>query len=367
MVAGEASGDLLGGKLVRSLRKQNKQLTISGIGGNAMRTEGMQTLFDVSETSVVGIIEILKHYPKLRRILNTLKQHVAKTQPALLILIDYPEFNLKLAEYAKKQGIRVLFYVSPQVWAWRKGRAKKIRRCVDLMAVLFPFELDFYQQNKIAACLVRHPILSDIDKFDSTPSNSGQDKLRIGLLPGSRKSEIQRLFPIMQSAAKILYQNNKLLEFIVPIAPSINRTDLMKLRTADIPISFQEGNFYESISDCHVLAVASGTATLQAALMGKAMVITYKISPLTYHLFGHLVKVDHIGLANIILGKREFTELIQNDANAESLASELELLINDPRLEQRMLAIREKIRDKLNDGLNSDELAAQALTLASNN
>ena len=168
MVAGETSGDLLGGKLIHSLLKANKEINISGIGGETMRANGMQTLFDVKETSVVGIIEVLKHYPRLRTILSALKRHIVTTKPSLLILIDYPEFNLKLAAHAKKLGVKVLFYVSPQVWALRTGRIKKIKRCVDLMAVLFPFEQKFYQAEQVPNCLVRHPILDDAEQYFST-------------------------------------------------------------------------------------------------------------------------------------------------------------------------------------------------------
>lgn len=362
IVAGEASGDLLGGRLVSSLKKIRKDLTITGIGGNAMRAAGMQTLFDVNQTSVVGIIEVLKHYPRLRRILSKLKLHIEKTNPAVLILIDYPEFNLKLAEYAKQLGIKVLFYVSPQVWAWRTGRIKKIRENVDLMAVLFPFELKFYQQENVPACLVRHPILTDVDQ--NYPIKKPTKKsISVGLLPGSRKNEIQRLLPIMFAAAASLYKNNNNLEFIIPIAPGRKQQELQKHQPDHLPVSYSSENIYTTIANCDVLAVASGTATLQVALMGKAMVILYKISALTYRLFGHLINVKHIGLANIILDKRIFTELIQQDATAKALEDELELLLNDVQLEEKMKTMRATLYNKLDVGINSDELAYKALEL----
>ena len=365
IVAGEASGDLLGGKLIHSLVAHDNTVNISGIGGETMRAAGMHTLFDISETSVVGIVEVIKHYPKLHKILTSLKQHITNTKPALLILIDYPEFNLKLAAYAKKLNIKVLFYVSPQVWAWRTGRVKKIKSHVDLMAVLFPFELEFYEKEKIPTCLVRHPALDDVDKHCLTENNLNQTK--IGLLPGSRINEIQKLLPIMIAAAERLYTNNKNLEFIIPIAPGLNQSQLKNLISNKIPITFRSENIYSAIGDCKIVAVASGTATLQTALIGKAMVIIYKISPLTYRLFGHMIKVEHIGLANIILGRRAFTELIQKDANADNLASEMEKLLNDAQLEEKMQNIRETIYNKLNIGISSHELALRALGLAKNN
>ena len=367
IVAGETSGDLLGGKLIQSLLKTDQELTISGIGGQTMRAHGMQTLYDVNETSVVGIVEVLRHYPKLRNILSKLKKHIATTKPSLLILIDYPEFNLKLATYAKKLGIKVLFYVSPQVWAWRTGRIKKIKQCVDLMAVLFPFEQKFYRKERVPNCLVRHPILDDVEQYFSRSTPNKSNKTRIGLLPGSRKSEIQRLLPLMLGAAKKLYAKNSNLEFIVPIAPGLAISELQKYNKYNLPITFKSGNIYQTIANCRILAVASGTATLQAALMGKAMVIVYKISPLTYQLFGHMVNVKHIGLANIILDKRIFTELIQNDANVSRLTDELEILINNQQLENKMQYVRETIYSKLSLGINSDGLAQLAFELVKKN
>ena len=363
IVAGEVSGDLLGGKLVTSLKKLQKNISITGIGGDSMRSAGMHTLFDVNETSVVGIVEVLKHYPRLRRILSKLKQHIATTNPDVLVLIDYPEFNLKLAEFAKQRGIKVLFYVSPQVWAWRTSRINKIRESIDLMAVLFPFELEFYQKENVPCCLVRHPILADVENFHSE-NKSDTAAITIGLLPGSRKNEIRRLLPIMFAAAELLYAENSNLKFIVPIAPGRSRDEVEKHAPKNLPVQFSTENIYQTISNCDVLAVASGTATLQIALMGKAMVILYKISPLTYHLFGHMVNVKHIGLANIIMDKRVFTELIQHDADVKTLKKELEKLLNDTQRGSKMNAVRKSIFNKLNLGISSDELAQKALVLA---
>ncbi len=367
IVAGEVSGDLLGGKLANALNNLDKQLTISGIGGQSMRNAGVQTLFDVSETSVVGIAEILRHYPRLRSILSILKKHIRDKKPELLILIDYPEFNLKLAAYAKNLGIKVMFYVSPQVWAWRIGRVKKIKKWVDLMAVLFPFELDFYKKENIPACLVRHPLLDDIDATYNSKHNTPNQVTTIGLLPGSRKNEIKKLLPMMIDAAQGLLKQNPKIKFILPVAPSTNINDLKSYNKYNLPISYQKGNFYASIKQCQVLAIASGTATLQTALMGKAMVVVYKISPITYKLFAHMVNVKHICLANIILNRRAYTELIQDDANADTLFNSLVKLINDKQINEKMLKNREEIHSKLSSGINSTELAQQAIALANQN
>jgi lipid-A-disaccharide synthase len=367
IVAGEVSGDLLGGKLATELSNLNNQITISGIGGQSMRKAGVQTLFDVNETSVVGIIEVLKHYPRLRSILSTLKKHIKSSKPDLLILIDYPEFNLKLAAYAKNLSIRVMFYVSPQVWAWRTGRVKKIKKCVDLMAVLFPFELDFYQKENVPVCLVRHPLLDDIDSIYNSNNNTKNQVTTIGLLPGSRKNEIKKLLPVMIETAKQLLKQHPNIKFILPVAPGTNIDDLKSYNIHNLPISYQKGNFYGSVQQCQVLAIASGTAALQTALMGKAMVVIYKISPITYKLFGHMVNVEHVCLANIILNRRAYTELIQDNANSESLFDSLVELINDKQINEKMIRNREEIHAKLNSGINSKELAQRAIDLVSEN
>lgn len=363
MVAGEVSGDLLGGKLANALYNSNKVTHISGIGGSTMRDANVETIHDVSETSVVGIAEVLKHYPRLRNILTNIKKHINKTKPDLVILIDYPEFNLKLANYAKSLNIKVLFYVSPQVWAWRTGRVKKIKSCVDLMAVLFPFEVDFYKQANIPVTLVRHPLLEDIDNHFS-PAETNHDYITVGLAPGSRDNELKKLFPIMVEAAELLQSENGNVRFITPVASGIDIATLEKLNKKNISIEYSKGNFYQIIKSCDVVAISSGTATLQTALMGKAMVVIYKISPLTYRLFSHMVKVSHISLANIILNRRAYTELIQSNVNAINLYNSLNKLIGDRDINKKMLSNREEIYQELNTGIDSDELAKRAILLA---
>ena len=371
MVAGELSGDLLGGRLANALMNINKDIRISGIGGQNMRAAGAATLFDINDTSVVGIIEILRHYPHLRKILAVLKKHIKAQRPALLILIDYPEFNLKLAAYARRLGVSVMFYVSPQVWAWRAGRVKKIKQCVDLMAVLFPFELAFYEQENIPACLVRHPLLEDVDAFFDAGTAAKQagkkthikTGVKIGLLPGSRKNEIKKLLPAMIRAGRLLMDRHRTVEFILPVAAGVDIEELKKYNCCDLPISYQQGDFYPSIYQCQAVVVASGTATLQTALLGIPMVIVYKISPLTYRLLGGLVKVDYIGLANIILNRHEFTELIQANASANNIFQCLHALLNDATITAAMTKSRAEIYQKLNAGIDSNQLAQKALAL----
>ena len=337
---------------------------LAGIGGQTMRDAGMNTLFDVSETSVVGIVEILKHYPRLRKILSLTKSHIEAIRPSLLILIDYPEFNLKLASFAKAQGIKVLYYVSPQVWAWRTERVNKIKSCVDLMAVLFPFELKFYQEANVPACLVRHPLLEDIDQHYQV-TQSIQEPFTIGLFPGSRKNEINKLLPIMIEAGNTLRNNYKNVKFILPVAQGVDRDQLKKYDFHNINLEFQHGNFYNSINQCDFIIAASGTATLQCALMGKPTIVIYKISPITYRLFGHMINVEHICIANIILNKRAYPELIQKDANARLIVKELHKIIEDKETLNNAQSTRDELYEKLNSGIDSEQLAKKAISLIS--
>ena len=364
IVAGEVSGDLLGGKLIHALKNHHSELSISGIGGQTMRNAGMKTLYDVSETSVVGIVEVLRHYPRLRKILSEAKSHLKETVPSLLILIDYPEFNLKLAKYAKKLGIKVLFYVSPQVWAWRTKRVFKIKSCVDLMAVLFPFELDFYQQAGIPACLVRHPLLEDIDQQYQITTTI-HEPYTIGLLPGSRTNEISKLLPVMMEAGKNLQQKYNKVKFIIPVASGVDINQLKAQNIFNLSIQYQQDRFYQSISQCDIILAASGTATLQCALMGKPMIVIYKISPITYKLFGRMIHVAHICIANIILNRRAYPELIQDNANAMTLSEELIKLIGEKELQKKATANRNELYEKLNLGIDSEQLAIKAIALAS--
>ncbi len=327
-----------------------------------MQRAGVKLHNNVSELSVVGLVEVLKHYPRLRKILNKTKNTLKKEKPDLLILIDSPDFNLPLAKTAKQCGIKVLYYISPQIWAWRTGRVKKIKKNIDLMAVLFPFELEFYREANVDACLVRHPLLDDIDNAYSNSCNNNK-QLTIGLLPGSRKNEIKKLMPVMIEAAKILFNKNNGIEFIIPVAPGTEVSDLKRYNIYNLPIIYKQDKFYYSISQCAVLAVASGTATLQTALMGKPMVVTYKISPITYKVFGHMINVKHICIANIILNRRAYPELIQNNAIGVNIADEISKIISDQEIGKNTLADREELYDKLNSGMDSNALAEKAMAL----
>ena len=231
LVAGEASGDILGGALAKALTEQKPNLALFGMGGERMREAGVDTAVDISETAVAGIVEIARHYPRLRSILKRLASSLEKQKPDLLVLVDYPEFNLKLAKYAKNLSIPVLYYVSPQLWAWRSGRIKHIQERVKLMAVLLPFEVDFYQSANVPVRLVRHPLLEQVTpenryKELRAEFNIPKDHQVVTLLPGSRNSEIQRLLPLMAACASRLKELHPSLTFILPVASTINKNEV---------------------------------------------------------------------------------------------------------------------------------------------
>ena len=231
------------------------------------------------------------------------------------------------------------------------------------MAVLFPFELDFYKKAEVPVCLVRHPLLDDIDTTYNNTTDIAEKVTTIGLVPGSRNNEVKKLLPVMIKAGHQLFTQNNKIRFILPVAPGVNIDELKSYNKYSLPITYQENDFYGSIAQCQALAIASGTATLQTALMGKAMVVIYKISPITYKLFGHLVNVEHICLANIILNKRAYTELVQEKANANNLFKSLNKLIKDKNIHQQMQENRDKIYKKLDSGMSSEDLAKRALML----
>lgn len=353
LVAGEASADLHGSHVVRELKKIDPSLRIAGIGGEALRRAGMEILFDARELSVVGIVEVISRLPQIRKAFNTLKQEIEEQPPGLLILLDYPDFNLRLAAVAKKHRVPVLYYISPQIWAWRPGRAKKIARLVDRMAVVFPFEVPLYERQGVPVEFVGHPLLDrEMPAFDSAAGpgipgiTPGQPV--IGLLPGSRKSEIGRLLPVMLDAAQHIRKAFPAAQFIIPVAPGIERQEIeAQVVQKKIPVIIVENQLHRALRACSLVLVASGTATLETALMQKPMIILYKVSFLTYLIGRLMIRVPCIGLANIVAGTQVVPELIQADASPQRIAGEALDLLKDPgrlaAVERELGRIREQL------------------------
>ena len=353
VVAGEASGDLHGAHLVTALKKLIPNVNCYGLGGEMMHKAGVDIRVNVSELSVVGLIEVLKHYPRLRIVLNKMKRELQNDSPDLLVLIDSPDFNLPLAKTAKKYGVKVMYYISPQIWAWRSSRIKTIQKCVDLMAVVFPFEVPFYKDSGVTVEFVGHPLVKDavstiskenfytVEKLDST-------KKLVGLFPGSRVSEIENNYPVLLQAAVNLIKQNNNIQFITPIASTLSNENLKKFTGKyDINIKITTSNIYDVINACDAIAAVSGTVTLQITLMQTPMLIIYKISPLTYLILKKIVKFTYAGIANVIANKEICREFIQNDATPNNISSELERLLSDEKYVSQMKHDMGEVKEKL--------------------
>ncbi|MEI7817782.1 MAG: lipid-A-disaccharide synthase, partial [Desulfuromonadales bacterium] len=309
IVAGEASGDIYGADLVTESNKLATDIHFSGIGGTRMREAGVETLVDSSDMAVVGLVEVIKHFDVISSAFRKLKQILLDTPPDLLILIDYPGFNLRLAKVAKKAGVKVLYYISPQIWAWRQGRVKKIARLVDHMAVILPFEAAFYEKAGIPVTFVGHPMLDlvkvAIDRSAAATSfNLDPAQKIVGLFPGSRRNEIERLLPVIIGAATKLKERFPDIQFILPLASTLSNDDIIpQLKAAGLGVTTTRDRIHDMIRACDAVISVSGTVTLEIALVGTPMVIIYKLSPLTYQIAKRLVKVPNIGLCNIVAGE----------------------------------------------------------------
>ncbi|MDY6855199.1 MAG: lipid-A-disaccharide synthase [Thermodesulfobacteriota bacterium] len=344
IVAGEASADLHGSNLIHSIKEINPNVEFYGIGGEKIRAMGVDILYDASSMAVVGITEVFSKLKTIMKALRDLKKSLDSYCPDLVILIDYPDFNLHLAKFARKKGIPVLYYISPQIWAWRGGRIKKIARLVDKMLLILPFERSFYEKEKIDVEFVGHPLVDIVNpKFSKDEAlkrfNLEKDRLTIGLLPGSRKSEVKRLLPIMLNAMKLLNQRLKTPQLVLPVASTMSETEIRKIidkTYKDANVNIIEGHTYDLINISNVVIVASGTATLEAAIMNSPMVILYKVSSLTYFIGKFLVKVKDIGLVNLVAGRRIVSELIQNDVTPERIANEVMSILENEEVYYKM-------------------------------
>jgi lipid-A-disaccharide synthase len=363
MVAGEASGDLHGARLIQALRQRLPDVCISGAGGSAMEAAGAQIVVDIRDLSVMGITAVLLKAPQILRLLSRLKRLLAQRRPDLLVLIDFQDFNLHLAGYAKKIGIPVLFYISPKVWAWRAGRIHKIKRRVDHMAVIFPFEKSFYDNHGVPATFVGHPLMDGAPAENAHEQGNPFGKNRsVALLPGSRASEVIRLLPEMLKAAHILQQEEPELQFVISRAPSIDAAliDHLTQHHGVAQASITDDPVYDIFRHCRLAIVASGTASLEAAIYGIPTIIVYSVSNLTYMLGKLLVRVPHIGLANLIANKRVLPELVQDQATAAQIAATAQHLLSDGEAYRRMQSELRRIRKQLGRAGASDRVAAIA-------
>ena len=329
ILAGEASGDAHAAEFVEHLHALRPGIKVSGMGGQEMQRAGVEVFFDSSIIAVVGLVEVLRHWGDIKKAMNLVKQRLEQTRPDLLILVDYPEFNLKMARHAKSLGIKVLFYISPQVWAWRPKRIHKIGSLIDHMAVIFRFELPYYEKAGIPASFVGHPLVDKVGlDFDREALRQelgfSAGSRVIGLFPGSRQSEISRLLPVMLDSARRMREQDPEIRFLLPVAATLDYDSVRQdCENSGIDIRLAQGDVYESIACCDAIATCSGTVTLEIALLGVPMCILYRMSALSYFIMSRLITIPQIGLANIVAGGPVVRELLQRDANPEAIGQEL--------------------------------------------
>jgi len=352
LIAGEASGDLYGAKLVTELRKRNGNISFSGMGGRNMKNAGVDCIATIDKMGVVGLWEVLAEAKNLLKTYFQIKNHIKRTRPDLIIPIDYPDFNLRLTRYAKKIKVPVLYYISPQLWAWRTGRINIIRNNVDRMVVILPFETEFYRQHGLEVEYFGHPLMDD--HMDPWTKSEARQKLTMNLdtrvvccMPGSRKSELRSHLPVILKAVEKIKSSLPSVEFLLLLAPTLTSDDLIKCgyQSGCMKVCTDLHEEYLTASD--IVITASGTATIQVALAKVPMIIIYKVAPLTYWIGKQLIRTPHIGMVNLIAGKRIVPELIQEEANADSISQKVLETLNNKDIQQKIKTDLTEIEGKL--------------------
>ncbi len=333
VVTGEASGEMHAGRMLAELKRIAPKIQVSGIGGKTMQDAGANIKINFSKLAMIGIVEIIKNHHQIKKIFDKLLTDIEYERPDLLVLVDYPGFNLRLAKATKRMSIPIMYYISPKIWAWHKSRIKKIKYYVDHMAVLFPFEQPIYEKAGISVECVGHPLLdSAMTKLNILQAkqkfNFNKNNIIIGLFPGSRNSEIKTLLPIMIQAVEQVYYSHCNIIVVLPLAPGIG-TNIIKIfiKKTTIPIRIVEGHFYDIIKSCDTIVAVSGTVTLEIALLGIPHILIYRVEPITYLILKWLVNIPYIGLCNIISSKQLVLELLQDDVTSNRLHWEISNLI----------------------------------------
>ena len=367
IIAGETSGDMHGASLMSAMKTLNPDLTFFGIGGDRMIAEGLEPVRHARNMAILGFFEVLKHLRYIYRVYKDLVHLLRTRNPYLIILIDYPGFNLRFARKSKKLGFRNLYYISPQVWAWKKSRVDQMVKSIDRMLVILPFETDIYRKKGLDVHFVGHPLKGNLVSNQTKSRFCEENGLNpefpiIGLLPGSRTQEIARLLPEMSRACKMVQNHLPKAQFIVGMAPHLSEHDYLPYLD-QAPVRLVEKNTYGVMAHADAVWVASGTATLETALLGTPMVICYKMSPLTYYLGRLLVHIQYIGLVNIVAEKMIATELIQNRANAREMARTILPLITDEFYRNQIIAELNRVSDHLGEPGASKRAAALALEM----
>ncbi|MBD3287567.1 lipid-A-disaccharide synthase [candidate division KSB1 bacterium] len=354
IVAGEASGDLHGSGLVRELMQKEPELEVFGVGGDKMKQQGARLLYHINEMSVLGIVDVIKRFRFFRRVYHDLVSALKEKRPGILILIDYPGMNLKLAKAAQKIGIEVFYYIAPQVWAWGANRIQKMVKLVNRMAVIIPFEEKMFSDAGIDARFVGHPLLevlkTRMSRSEFINANHLENKKKIiGLLPGSRQLEVKRLLPEMSCTVDTLIKKHDDIQVVVSRASSVSKQLYEDILNANCNIKILEDQTYEIMKYSDLLIVASGTATLESALFKTPLIIVYKVDPISYQIGKRLVRIENIGLVNVIAEKTIVPEFIQNHFNCKELVPAAETLLYNTEIREEIISDLTRIRNKLGE------------------
>jgi len=364
--AGEASGEMYGAQLIEALRRRESSLEFFGVGGARMRAAGCETLVDAKDLSVVGITEILSHLPKIYALFHRLIRVADQRHPDLAIVIDSPAFNWRVARQMQKRGIPVVYYVCPQFWAWRQGRVKLLRKYITKALVIFPFEEAFYRERGVDATFVGHPLAAlpkpSITRTDYAAQHKlDSAKLWVTLMPGSRAKEVRMNLPEILESARKLGSGH---EFLLPVAPTLSRAFLAGLIARPLPIRLVPETL-PALAHSQAGIIASGTATVEAAMMGTPFVMVYRVSPLTYLLGRPRVKVSHFAMVNLIAGEEIVPELVQQDFTAEKVVARLNEILPFGPVRDKMIAglarVRARLRGSHHDSVHPADRAADQI------
>lgn len=364
MIVGEASGDLHASGVVREMKKLDPEVEIYGIGGDKMAAEGFRLIYHIREVNVMGFVEVIRHLPTIRAVSFTLEQIIRLKRPDVLVLVDYPGFNLRFAKIARKHGIRTVYYISPQVWAWHRSRVKQIKKLVERMLVIFPFEVPIYEKEGVPVEFVGHPLLEVVestmeDRHFRKRFGLDADKPILAVLPGSRRQEIDSILPAMLSAARAVARERNM-QVVIGVAPTLDEGYFRTMHGTDT-IPLVRGATYDLMHHAAFALVTSGTATLETAMFATPMVVVYKTSWLTYLIGRLLIRVKNIGLVNIVAGRTIVPELVQHSANARGLAETMMSLLGDEERLDRMRQDLSKVRDLLGSPGASKRVADRVL------
>jgi lipid-A-disaccharide synthase len=363
--AGEASGDTYGAQLIDALRALSPNTRFFGMGGEKMHAAGCDLLVDAKEVAVVGLVEVISHLAHIRRQFRRLVDEAARRKPDAAVLIDFPEFNLRLARELHRLKIPVFYFVSPQIWAWRTGRVRLIKKYVRKMIVIFPFEQEFYRKHGVDVTYVGHPLA-----YEAPPRISREEFARrndldtqkpwLALLPGSRQKELRLNLPQILDAAALLRRQESDFEFLLPVASTLSREWVARqLETSTVKVKLTD-HAVALVMHSRAAVVASGTATVEAALIGTPFVVVYRLAPLTWLLGRRLVSLDTFAMPNLIAGRRIVPELIQDGFNAESVVRELHAILPEGERRRQMVADLQQVRARLRDDFGADPPAVRA-------